>query len=76
MLVGQQSYRKHAKIKRTKYYERKMWSNTVQYSTAAGLYCTAHDVKFPFCVLELSIRKITNHSFYVNKNKSELGIGY
>ena len=32
----------------SKYYERKMSSNKVNFSTAAGMYCTNHDVKAPF----------------------------
>ena len=36
------------KIKHTKYYELKMLSDKVEYSTADGVYCTAHDVKVPF----------------------------
>ena len=35
-------------IKHTKYYEHKMRSNKGEYITAAGLYCTTHDVKVPF----------------------------
>ena len=30
------------KIRHVKYYERNMWSNKVEYSTAAGVYCTTH----------------------------------
>ena len=39
------------KIRHTKPYERNMRSNRVEYSTAAGVYCTTHDVKIPFCML-------------------------
>ena len=38
------------KIKQTKYYEHRMWSNKVEYITAAYLYCTTNDVKVPFCM--------------------------
>ena len=38
------------KRKHTKNYERKMRSNKREYSIAAGLYCTTHDVKVPFCM--------------------------
>ena len=34
--------------RRTKYYEGKIRSNKVEYSTAAGMYCTTHDFKVPF----------------------------
>ena len=53
-----------------------MRSNKVEYSTDAGVYCTTHDVKRPFFMLEFSIRKIINHKFHVNNNKGESGIGY
>ena len=36
------------KIKYTKYYERRMRSNKEEYSTAAGLYCTTHNIKMTF----------------------------
>ena len=36
------------KIKQPKYYEINMWSNKVDNSTAAGVYCTTHDVKVSF----------------------------
>ena len=40
------------KIKRrhTKYYERNMRYNKVEYRTASGLYCMTHDVMVPFCM--------------------------
>ena len=49
------------KILHTKNYGRKMRSNKVEYSTAAGVYCTTHDVKVLFCMTELSSSKIINH---------------
>ena len=64
------------KIQHTKHYERKMRSNKVQYSTTAGVYCTTHDFKVPFCIPELSIIRIINHRFYVDNDKGESGIGY
>ena len=64
------------KIGHTKHYERKMWFNKVEYSTAAGVYCTTHDVKVPFFIPEFSISKIINHRFHVDNDKVELGIGY
>ena len=39
------------KIRHTRHYELKMRSNRVEYSTAAGLYCTTHYFKLPFCML-------------------------
>ena len=53
-----------------------MRSNRVEYSTAAGVYCTKHDVKVPFCTTELSGSKITNHRFHVDNDEGESGIGY
>ena len=64
------------KRKHTKHYERKMQYNKVECGTAAGLYCTIHGVKLPFCMLEFSIRKIIEHRFHVDNDKGELGIGY
>ena len=64
------------KIIRTKYYKRNIQSNKVEYSTDAGLYCTAHDVKVMFCVPEFSSSNIIEHHFHVDNRKSELGIGY
>ena len=64
------------KIKHTKHYERKMRYNKVEYSKDTGVYCTAPDVKVPFCMSELSSSKIINHHFHVNNNKGESGIGY
>ena len=53
-----------------------MWSNKVEYSTYAGLYCTAHDVKVPFCMSESSSRNIIYQHFHVDSDKTESGIGY
>ena len=64
------------KRKHTKYYELKMRSTKIEYSTAAGVYCTEHDVRVPFCMPQLSTGKIFNHSFLVDNNKGESGIGY
>ena len=54
--------------------ERKIWSNRVEYSTAAGMYCTTHDVKVPFCMPEFSGSKIINHRFHVDNDEGESGI--
>ena len=64
------------KTRQTKYYKHKMRSNKLEYSKAAGLYCTAHDVKVPFCMPEFSSRKIIEHLFHVNNGRGESGIGY
>ena len=53
-----------------------MRSNRVEYSTAAGMYFTTHDVKVTFCIPEYSGSKIFNHSFHVDNNEGESGIGY
>ena len=64
------------KVRHTKYYERRMRSNKVEYSTSAGLYCTAHDVKVDFCMPDFSSSKIIEHHFHVNNKNGELGIDY
>ena len=53
-----------------------MRSNKLEYSTAAGVYCTTYDIKVPFCVPEFSSSKIINHCFHVDNNKGESVIGY
>ena len=53
-----------------------MQSNRVDYSTAAGVYSTTHDVKVPFCMPELSGINIINHRFHVDNDEGESGIGY
>ena len=62
--------------KHTKHYERKMWSNNVEYSTSVDMYCTTHDVKVSLCMLEFSISKIINHRFHVYNDKGKSVIGY
>ena len=64
------------KEKHTKHYESNMRSNKVEYSTAAGVYCMAHDVKVNFCMPKFSSSKIINHWFHVDNKKYELRIGY
>ena len=64
------------KRRHTKHYERKMRSNRVEYSTAAGVYCTTYDVKVTFCMPEFSGRKIINHHFHVHNTEGKSGIGY
>ena len=53
-----------------------MRSNKVEYSTAAGLHCTTHDVKVPLCMPEFYSSKIIKHCFHVDNEKCETGIGY
>ena len=53
-----------------------MWSNKVEYSTIAGVYCTTHDVKVPFYMLYFSSSNISNHWFHVNNGNGYSGIGY
>ena len=50
--------------------------NKVECITAAGVYFTTHDVKLPFCMPEFSGSTIINHSFHVDNDKGESGIGY
>ena len=53
-----------------------MRSIKVDYSNGAGVYCVSHDVNVPFCLPELSHRKITNHHFHVDNDKGDLGTSY
>ena len=53
-----------------------MQSNKVEYSTAADIYCTTHDVNVTFCMLDFSSSKIINHRSHVGNNKVDSGIGY
>ena len=53
-----------------------MRSNKVEYSIASGMYCKAHDVKFPFCMKKFSCSKIINLRFHVKNEKGESVIGY
>ena len=64
------------KRKYTEYYECRMRFNKVEYSTAAGLYFTTHNIKLPFFMSEISSIKIIYHRFHVNNNKGGSGIGY
>ena len=64
------------KRKHTKYYERKIRPNKLEYAAADGMYCTTHDVEVPFCMPEFSISKIINNYFPVNNDKGESFIGY
>ena len=64
------------KIKHTQHYEIRMRSNKIEYSTAAGVYCTTHDFKVTFCMPYLSSRKIIEHHFHVKNDKILLGICY
>ena len=64
------------KRQHTKHYELRIWYNKVDYSTAAGVYCTIYDVKLPVCIPELSSSNIINHRFHVDNDKGESGICY
>ena len=64
------------KKKHTKPDERKMSSNKVECSTAAGTYSKTHDIKVPFFMPDFSRSKIISHLFRVDKSESESGIGY
>ena len=50
--------------------------NKVECITTASVYCTTHDVKVPFCMLEFSNSKITYRRFHGDIYKGQLGIGY
>ena len=58
------------KRRHTKHYERNMTSNKVEYITAAGMYCTTHDIKVPFFMPEFSRSKIINHLFHVDNDEA------
>ena len=64
------------KRRHTKPYESKMRSNKAECSTSAGPYCMTHDAKVTFCMPYFSSVKIALHRFNVDKNGSDLGIGY
>ena len=49
--------------------------NKVEYSTAVGSYCTAHEVKVPFFMISFYSRKIILHLSHVDNNEGESGIG-
>ena len=53
-----------------------MRSNKVEYSTAAGVYFTTHDVKVPFCIPYFYTRNIINNCFHTDNDKGKLGKGY
>ena len=53
-----------------------MRSNRLDYITADGVYCTAHDVKVPFYIPEFSGSKIINHCFHIDNNEGKSVIGY
>ena len=46
-------------------YKYKLRSNKAEYRTAACPYKTTHDVKVPFSMSKVSIRKTITHSFYM-----------
>ena len=64
------------KVRHTKYYERKIQSNKLEYITTAVVYCTTHDVKVPFGIPNISCSKIINHPFHVEKDKVYARIGF
>ena len=64
------------KSKHNNIYERRIRSNKVKYSTDAGLYVTAHDVKLPFWMPEFSGSKIILHLFHVYIDEGNLVIFY
>ena len=50
--------------------------NKLKHRTAAGTYCTTHDVNVPFCMPDFSRSKIILQCFHVEENEDESGIGY
>ena len=55
----------------TKTYECIIQYKKVAYITAAGPYCTTHNVKVSFFMTEFSSSKIILHHFYVDNNEGE-----
>ena len=64
------------KRKHINHFYSKPRSDKFEYSTAAGPYKTKNDVKVPFRMSELSIRKIITHIFHVYKTWVDEVIGY
>ena len=64
------------KRRHTKYYEQEIQSNKVEYSTPAGVYCMAHDIKVPFFMTDCPSSKIINHHFHAGNDQGDSGIGY
>ena len=50
--------------------------NKLEFSTAAGPYCTRHNVKVQFYMADFSISNIILHQFNVDKNEGDSDIGY
>ena len=50
--------------------------NKVEYSTAAGVYCTTPDVKLPFLHAGIFYQKDINHHYHVDNNKGKSDIVY
>ena len=53
-----------------------MRSNIVEYSTAAGVYCTTHEVKVTSCMPDMFCSKTINQHFHVDNDKGNSGIRY
>ena len=64
------------KRRQVKPYESKILSNKVELSTVTGPYCTTHEVKVPFFMLDFSSIKIIPHHFHIENNEAESGIRY
>ena len=63
-------------IRHTKNYGLKIRSNKVEYITVAGVYCTTHDVKVPFCMSGFLSSNIINHFFHIDNEIVRSVIGY
>ena len=48
-----------------------MSSNQVEYSTAAGPYCTTHNVQVPFCMPEFYGSKIISNYLHVDNSEEK-----
>ena len=60
----------------TKPYDLKICSIEVEYSTSEGPYCTIHEAKVPYFMLDFSSSKIISHQFHVDHNEGESGISF
>ena len=64
------------KWRHTRPYEHNIIFNNMEYSTAAGSYCTTHDVKVRFFMPEFSSSNIILHHFQIHNNDGKSVIGY
>ena len=64
------------KGKQIKPYKVKILPKKVEWNTAAGTYCTTHDVKLLFSTKKLSISKLITPWFHIENEYGDTGIWY